>query len=242
MDTLQSLLEPGIHFLVPQPCYDKFFIDYNFSDADCLKTVVSKCLGFGIILGSVLVKVPQIAKIAGSKSGKGISLISTTFELIAQGATLAYGYANAFPFSSYGDSFSMSIQTLIIAAMVLAYGGNTTGCMFFTVIYTILLAFLLSPAAPLKLLLFLQICVTPIILIARLIQIYENYSNNSTGQLSAVTLFLLFAGSLARIFTSIQETGDMNVIIMYIAATSCNAILSFQMLYYWNAEQKKKSS
>lgn len=31
-----------------------------------------------------------------------------------------------------------------------------------------------------------------------------NYSNGHTGQLSAVSVFLLFAGSLARIFTTIQ--------------------------------------
>ena len=46
------------------------------------------------------------------------------------------------------------------------------------------------------------------IVIGKLIQAATNYKNGHTGQLSAITVFLLTAGSLARIFTSIQETGD----------------------------------
>ena len=46
------------------------------------------------------------------------------------------------------------------------------------------------------------------IVVGKLIQAVTNYKNGHTGQLSAITVFLLTAGSLARIFTSIQETGD----------------------------------
>ena len=35
-------------------------------------------------------------------------------------------------------------------------------------------------------------------------QVIANFRNGHTGQLSAVTVFMLAAGSLARIFTSIQ--------------------------------------
>lgn len=42
------------------------------------------------------------------------------------------------------------------------------------------------------------------ILCSQLIQAATNYGNKHTGQLSAVSVFLLFAGSLARIFTSLQ--------------------------------------
>lgn len=38
----------------------------------------------------------------------------------------------------------------------------------------------------------------------QLIQAVTNYRNGHTGQLSAISVFLLFAGSLARIFTSLQ--------------------------------------
>jgi len=51
---------------------------------------------------------------------------------------------------------------------------------------------------------------------------------------------MLLGGSAARIFTSIQETGDQIVIITFAAATSVNALIAFQMLWYWNSAGKKK--
>lgn len=83
------------------------------------------------------------------------------------------------------------------------------------------------------------------IFLFQLMQAATNYSNGSTGQLSAVTGFMLFFGSLARIFTSIQETGDSTMIIMYICSTLANAVICSQILYYWNVkkvsvEKKKK--
>ena len=56
-----------------------------------------------------------------------------------------------------------------------------------------------------------------------------------TGQLSAITLFMLTLGSMARVFTSIQETGDMIVISTYLVSSTINLMLSAQVMYYWNA-------
>ena len=63
----------------------------------------------------------------------------------------------------------------------------------------------------------------------QMIQAFENYKNGSTGQMSAVTAFLLFAGAMARIFTSHQETGDMTLILTFLVATVCNGILFAQV-------------
>lgn len=43
----------------------------------------------------------------------------------------------------------------------------------------------------------------------QLLQAATNYRNGHTGQLSAITVFLLFGGSLARIFTSIQVSAPL---------------------------------
>jgi hypothetical protein len=75
-----------------------------------------------------------------------------------------------------------------------------------------------------------------------LIQAASNYQNQSTGQLSAITIFMLTGGSIARIFTSIQETGDRTIILTYLAATSVNALIAFQMLLYWNSPANKKTT
>ena len=46
-----------------------------------------------------------------------------------------------------------------------------------------------------------------------------NYNNGHTGQLSFITCFMLFAGGCARIFTSLQETGDIILIINFSSGT-----------------------
>jgi mannose-P-dolichol utilization defect 1 len=49
---------------------------------------------------------------------------------------------------------------------------------------------------------------------------------------------MLFFGSLARIFTSIQETGDTMMVLTYCVSTFANSVIVFQLLYYWNADKK----
>ena len=71
-------------------------------------------------------------------------------------------------------------------------------------------------------------------------QAIENFNNGSTGQLSAITLTMLFLGSLARIFTSIQETGDSIIIMTYSVSTVANGILMGQLIYYWNVKSISK--
>ncbi len=72
-------------------------------------------------------------------------------------------------------------------------------------------------------------------LISRLWQSYCIYTAKSTGNLSAITMLMLFFGSIARIFTSIQETGDQTLIWTYILNTVANFLLILQLGYYWSA-------
>ncbi len=51
-------------------------------DKQCIALLVSKMLGYAILLGSLIVKLPQIVKIMGAKSAKGISLSSVLLELV----------------------------------------------------------------------------------------------------------------------------------------------------------------
>ena len=73
---------------------------------------------------------------------------------------------------------------------------------------------------------------------SKLIQVIVNYRNSSTGKLSAITLMLQFLGSIARIFTSVQETGDLSLIVSYSLASFINGVLVAQLIYYWNKEKE----
>ncbi|VDP19853.1 unnamed protein product [Onchocerca flexuosa] len=72
------------------------------------------------------------------------------------------------------------------------------------------------------------------------LQIWTNYQQHSTGQLSVISLSLQFTGCLVRIFTSLKETNDQLVIINYIIAASLNGIICVQFFLYRNSAKMKK--
>lgn len=226
--------------LMNEKCYDNYFVDFDLLNVDCFKAILSKGLGLGIIAGSVLVKVPQITKILGNKSAKGINLFSVCLDLFAITIHMSYSYVSGFPFSAWGDTSFLALQTAMIAFLVLFYGGATTKAVSFSVLYSVVTYVLMGGMTPLKCLLIAQGFNVPVLLLGKLSQAYTNYKNGSTGQLSAVTCFMLLAGSLARIFTSIQETGDQMMIITYACSSFANAVIVSQLLYYWNKDKDQK--
>ncbi|XP_026871346.2 mannose-P-dolichol utilization defect 1b isoform X1 [Electrophorus electricus] len=240
MDPLKDIL---VNYLMPEKCYDEFFLHFNFLHVTCLKIIISKGLGIGIILGSVLVKLPQILKLIGAKSAEGLSFKSVLLELFAITGTMAYSIANSFPFSAWGEALFLMFQTIAIGFLIQHYRGSTIKGLGFLVIFFALLAVLISPFTPMSVVTTMQASNMPAIIFGRLIQAGTNYSNGHTGQLSAISVFLLFAGSLARIFTTVQETGDSLMVLTYIISSCCNGLIAAQVLYYWNARPalKKKT-
>ncbi|KAM7377725.1 hypothetical protein PAMA_014163 [Pampus argenteus] len=237
MDPLKGLL---LTYFMPESCYDEFFLNFNFLDVPCLKIVLSKGLGIGIILGSVLVKMPQILKLMGARSAEGLSFKTVILELLAITGTMAYSIANKFPFSAWGEALFLMLQTVTIGFLIQHYGGKTSRGLLFLVVYFGLLVLLLSPVTPMSVVTTMQASNMPAIIIGRLIQAATNLRNGHTGQLSAVSVFLLFAGSLARIFTSLQETGDTLMALTYVISSSCNGVIALQILYYWNSSSERK--
>ncbi|XP_004712965.1 mannose-P-dolichol utilization defect 1 protein [Echinops telfairi] len=233
-----------VPLLLPEKCYDRLFVQWDLLHVPCLKILLSKGLGLGIVSASLLVKLPQVFKILSAKSAEGLSLQSVMLELVALTGTMVYSTTNKFPFSSWGEALFLMLQTLTIGFLVLHYRGQTVKGVAFLVCYTLLLLLLLSPLTPLAVVTWLQASNVPAVVGGRLLQATTNYYNGHTGQLSAITVFLLFGGSLARIFTSIQETGDPLMAGTFVVSSLCNGIIAAQLLYYWNAKtphrQKKE--
>jgi mannose-P-dolichol utilization defect protein 1 len=73
------------------------------------------------------VKLPQVFKLLGSGSAEGLSLLGILLELIAVTLNGGYSFASGFPFSAYGEAIFLSLQTSIIAFLVLAYSGSMMG-------------------------------------------------------------------------------------------------------------------
>lgn len=173
-------------------------------------------------------------KILNNKSAEGLSIISVFLDLMAITFHMSYSFVSGFPFSAWGDGTFLAAQTAAIAALVLFYGHKSPIRATFFIILYCALVFILMRMTPLEYLWTAQGFNVPILLMGKLSQAFTNFKNGSTGQLSAATCFMLFAGSLARIFTSVQETGDSMMVTIYIVSTAANAVIVAQLLYYWN--------
>lgn len=209
---------------------------------NCARALVSKGLGYGIIGGSLLVKVPQITKILNNRSAQGLNLYAVLIDLLAITFNLSYSYVSGFPFSAYGDGLFLALQTVLIGCLCVHYAGSTIRAVGLSLLYAALCVVLMGGLTPLATLRSMQVLNIPILLVGKGAQALTNWRNGSTGQLSAVTCFMLFFGSLARIFTSWQETGDLMLIITYVMSTSANAVIVSQLLWYWNASGEKKKA
>jgi mannose-P-dolichol utilization defect protein 1 len=53
-------------------------------------------------------------------------------------------------------------------------------------------------------------------------------------------VFNYLAGSLSRIFTTLQEVDDKLILYGFLAGFSLNLVLAAQMLYYWNSPVQPK--
>ncbi|KAM5125861.1 LOW QUALITY PROTEIN: mannose-P-dolichol utilization defect 1 protein-like [Mantella aurantiaca] len=178
------------------------------------------------------VKVPQIIKLLRSGTAEGLNFHSVLLELLALTGTMVYSVTYSFPFSA--EVLFLMIQTLIIGFLIQHLGNRTNLGILFLAVYSCTVGLLLSPVVPMAMVTALQASNVPAVIVSRLIQAMTNYRNGHTGQLSAVTIAMLFLGSLARIFTSIQETGDHLMALTYVVSSSCNGLILAQLLYYWN--------
>ncbi|KAM9833924.1 mannose-P-dolichol utilization defect 1 protein-like isoform 2-T2 [Syngnathus typhle] len=234
-DPFEGLL---LEYLLPPSCSDAFFRRFKFTDGPCLKILLSKCLGTVIILGSMFVKLPQIVKVIGAKNAEGVSFLSVLGELLAITGSLAYSVAYSFPFSAWGEALFVMLQTVVIGFLIQYYSGRTGRGVLFVLLYLGVLSFLLTPLAPATVLTAMQASNMPAIIVSRVIQAATNFRNGHTGQLSALTVIILFAGSLARIFTSVQETGDTLLVVTYVVSVACNGLVVAQVLYYWKSTER----
>ncbi|RKO94998.1 hypothetical protein CAUPRSCDRAFT_9468, partial [Caulochytrium protostelioides] len=66
-----------------------------------MKLAASKGLSAGIVLGGLILKLPQIIKMMAAKSGDGVSFTSYAMESAAMAIGLAYNYRQGYPFGTY---------------------------------------------------------------------------------------------------------------------------------------------
>ena len=224
--------------LLGEPCHSAILLDLDVSShPECVSLAISKALGIAIITAASVVKVPQIIKLARSQSAEGLSFPSYVLETASFLITLAYNVRSGFPFSTYGEVGLILVQDVVISMLILWYTGRLpiAGAFLAAIggsAYAMMGGDTLVNSSQMTQ---LQTMAGVLGIASKLPQILANYNQSGTGQLSAFAVFNYLAGSLSRIFTTLQEVDDKLILYGFIAGFILNAVLAGQMVYYWNS-------
>ncbi|RKF62183.1 Mannose-P-dolichol utilization defect 1 protein [Erysiphe neolycopersici] len=248
MENLRAIIQPVTHNL-PIPirdigisilgdkCYKDLLLEVDIGSIQCLRLAISKGLGISIIGASTVVKVPQIIKLIKSRSATGLSFLAYILETSSYLISLAYSIRNGFPFSTFGETGLILLQNIIIACLILSYSGKTnTVAVFVAALSITTFALFKSTVIDIKVLSVLQAAAGALGVTSKIPQIITVWSEGQTGQLSAFAVFNFLLGSLARVFTTMQEVNDKLILYSYIAGFFFNLLITIQMIYYWNTQ------
>jgi mannose-P-dolichol utilization defect 1 len=113
---------PLVWGVFSEECYSYFNkeggIGLFLENDHCLKFTMSKLVGYLIVLGAVVVKVPQIMKILVNNSTKGISPMAYYVETTVYLQSAAYSMHLGLQFSVYGENLFMTAQNLAIIGLM----------------------------------------------------------------------------------------------------------------------------
>ncbi|XP_041807873.1 mannose-P-dolichol utilization defect 1 protein-like [Chelmon rostratus] len=195
-----------VTYLMPEKCYEEIFVNFHMH-VPCLKFVLNKISGFWILLDTLLAQLPQLLKILWTGSAAGLSLSSALLQLYAFSCPVVYAMANNFPPFAWGERLFTLAQTAAIIFLILHYRGDTLTGSLFLLAYSGAM-FLLGSYAAAAVASVMQATSWAALIASKALQAGTNYCKGHTGQLSALSVFLSWAGSLGVVFVSLQQTGS----------------------------------
>lgn len=202
-------------------------------DTAILTFLLSKALGYGILVTGAVVKVPQIMALVRSKSAAGLATMSFELENICFIIHASYGYLYQLPINSYGEAVLMLLQNTVLLGYLYRYSKTS----WFRV-----LAFATLNVSMIWAVVSGQVSTAQaqtaynmnnlIVTAARVPQILKNYKAKNTGQLSTVAFAANSLGCIARIFTSYQDNAGIAMIRGFVLGLVLNSTILGQILYY----------
>ena len=78
-------------------------------------------MGYAIVAGESLLKVPQIIGILNSGSASGLNQASFELENIGYSIHTAYGFVLGLPFSAFGEAVIILVQNTFLLAIMYYY-------------------------------------------------------------------------------------------------------------------------
>eukprot|EP00913_Durusdinium_trenchii_P030505 g28575.t1 len=173
-----------------------------------LADVLAAWLGYAVIAGACIVKVPQIFLIVSQSSAEGLSEAACALDAIAASSFSYYNLLKGYPVAGWGEQGIVAVQATVVLMLVWIYrkGANRSN---------------------LKLR-FIGFAIWILLSVAILVEGHEYQI-----LLSLITFFLQFLGSVARFLTTLQLLGkDMLSLISHSVGAVLNLVVVLQIIAY----------
>jgi mannose-P-dolichol utilization defect 1 len=191
-------------------------------------------LNTAVLIGALVIKIPQISKVLRSKSVVGISESMLILDFSGAACYAAYATLAGLPFMAFGESIFIALQMFVLILLYWKFSKSiglkrrmtSLAFIYVGIAYAFKHENFIARIQP-------SLVIASIFLgmSSRLPQIILNFRQGHTGQLALVSFFLSFAGSAARMTTSLLQNGDKMLFLQYFLLTFLNLTLVLQIMF-----------
>ncbi|XP_068573793.1 solute carrier family 66 member 3 [Cebidichthys violaceus] len=184
---------------------------------------------FSTLSVCMVLKFPQIFALMRAKSSAGVSLNSLLLELVGFIVFVTYQMYYDYPPPTYLEYPILIAQDAILLLLILHYNGSLRQ----SLLYTLLLVggWRLLTVEKWIVDLAMSLC-TFISASSKLAQLQCLWRSKDAGQVSALSWAMATYTCMARIYTTTVTTGDMQVLVRFVAMTLLNLWVLLTVLYY----------
>eukprot|EP00929_Paragymnodinium_shiwhaense_P094919 TRINITY_DN55785_c0_g1_i1.p1 TRINITY_DN55785_c0_g1~~TRINITY_DN55785_c0_g1_i1.p1 ORF type:complete len:258 (-),score=25.07 TRINITY_DN55785_c0_g1_i1:30-719(-) len=206
-----------------------------------LEEALLATLGYCMVAGGTMYKVPQILSIQKARSAGGISLTSSALALTSSTVGMAYSMSERHPLSTYGELIPASVCSWIILLQCLHYQRKATGSQlaaiggagFCATVALCRASRLVGERLASSIIQKLQSTVPLFVMIEKVPQLLDNWRAKSTGELVVSTASLAVVGALIRVYTTVRQLSEDRIAqLPHFASLATNFALLLQILAY----------
>ncbi|XP_061650617.1 solute carrier family 66 member 3 isoform X1 [Phyllopteryx taeniolatus] len=185
------------------------------------------------LLVCMVLKFPQIFVLLRAKSTTGLSIKSLVLELIGPLlwyiVFVTYQMYYDYPPPTYLEYPILIAQDVVLLLLILLYGGRLQDSLLYSVVFVV--GWRLLTVEKWIIDFAMNLC-TFISAASKFAQLQCLWRSKDAGQVSALTWALATYTCMTRIYTTVVTTGDMQVLVRFIAMTLLNLWVLLSVLYY----------
>ncbi|KAG5847180.1 hypothetical protein ANANG_G00123290, partial [Anguilla anguilla] len=187
------------------------------------------------MLSCMVLKLPQIFLLTKLKSTKGVSLRALLLELTGYIVFVTYQMSYEYPLPTYMEYPVLISQDTILLFLILHYNGNLRQSVIYSTMFVGGWQLLTRQKWILDLA--MSLC-TFISAGSKFVQLQCLWESKDSSRISALSWTMSTYTCMARIFTTVMTTGDLQVMARFIVMTALNVWVTATVLYYKQGGKK----